>query len=66
MARYRKVRTNTGQMGWARMVPFSYVVNLTATALANGSSVSGSIQTDPGLPFILTEMRCSIDADTRP
>ena len=64
MARYRKVRTNTGQMGWARMVPFTYVLNLTAAALANGATTSGSFQTDPGLPFILTEMRCSMDADT--
>jgi hypothetical protein len=64
MARYRKVRNNNGIMGWARMVPFTYVLTLSPAALANGGSISGTVNIDPGLPFILCEMGCAIDADT--
>lgn len=64
MARYRKVRNSAGQIGYARQVPFTYVTNITTTALANGGSATGSFQVDTGLPFIVTEMRCSHDGDT--
>lgn len=64
MSRYRRVKNASGQMGWARLVPFAFGVNLTATALAAGGNVSGSFQTDPGLPFVLCEMRCNSDGDT--
>ena len=64
MARYRKVRSNNGVMGWARMIPFTYVVNITTTALADGATATGTVQTDPGLPFILCELGCANDTDT--
>jgi hypothetical protein len=66
MARYRRVELASGQKGYARMVPFSYtlVVNPLAAAVAAGASVTGTLQVDPGLPFVLTEMGCAIDADT--
>jgi hypothetical protein len=62
--RYRKVVDANGRRGWARMIPFSYGVNITTTALADGSSVSGQVTTDPNLPFILTELRFNDDADS--
>ena len=62
--RFRKCRNAAGRMGWARLVPFTFCVNLVSTALADGASISGSFNTDPGLPFILTEMRCENDSDT--
>jgi hypothetical protein len=46
------------------MVPFTYVLNLSPNALANGSTISGTVNIDPGMPFILCEMGCAIDADT--
>lgn len=64
MARYRKVRNSAGQIGYARQVPFSYVTNITTTALAANGTASGSFQVDTGLPFILTEMGCAHDGDT--
>ena len=64
MARYRKVKNSSGQIGWARQVPFTYVCNIVTTALANGATASNSFQVDTGLPFILTEMGCSNDTDT--
>ena len=63
-SRFRRVRNAAGRLGWARLVPFTFGVNLTSSALADGNSVSGSFTTDPGLPFILTEMRVDNDADT--
>jgi hypothetical protein len=62
--RFRKVRNAAGRMGWARLTPFTFAVNLTSSALADGNSIAGSFTTDPGLPFILTEMRCENDSDT--
>lgn len=64
MARYRRVKNSAGVMGWARLVPFSYVLNLAPAALAAGGTITGTLNIDPGLPFILTEMGCAIDADT--
>ena len=64
MARYRKVKDASGRLGYARQVPFTYVVNITTTALANGLTATGSFQVDTGLPFILTEMGCANDTDT--
>lgn len=64
MARYRKVKDAAGRLGYARQVPFTYVVNITSTALAAGGTLSGAITIDTGLPFILTEMGCANDADT--
>lgn len=61
--RFRKCRNAAGRMGWARLVPFHFGVDLVSTALPDGSSISGSFNTDPGLPFILTELRCENDAD---
>jgi len=63
MARYRKVRNASGQMGWARMVPFTYTLPIVTTALAAGSSQTLTLQIDPGLPFILYELGCAVDAD---
>lgn len=58
MAAYRRVRNAANVMGYARQIPFSFVIPLVAPAggIAAGASVSNSIQTDPGLPFILTEL----------
>lgn len=64
MGRYRKIRNAAGQLGWAQLWPFSYGVVLTPSALADGASTTGTLTTDIGLPFILTEMRCNTDADT--
>lgn len=64
MARYRKVRNNAGNFGWARMIPFSYVVPLVCAALANNGTVTNTITTDSGLPFILTEIGMADDLDT--
>lgn len=62
--RYRRVRNSQGMWGWAKMVPFLYTVAMPAPAIANGASVNGEIRTDPGLPFILTEMGFEDSADT--
>ncbi len=64
MARYRKVVLADGRKGYARLVPFIYTLNLAPAALAAGGSITGVLQTDPGLPFILTELGCAVDADT--
>ena len=58
MGSYQKVRNNAGEKGWARKIPFTFVIPLIVPAggLANLASMSASVQTDPGLPFILTEM----------
>lgn len=64
MARYRKVRNAQGQLGYAKMVPFTYTCNITTTALASGSTASNSFLVDTGLPFIVTEMGCAHDGDT--
>lgn len=55
---YRAVKDASGARGFAKLVPFTYDILLTAPAggLAAGASLSASIQTDPGLPFILTEL----------
>ena len=65
MASYRQVKNNQGVRGWARLIPFSYVVPIVvpAATLANGATQSGTIQTDPGLPFILTEMSGAFSLD---
>lgn len=64
MARYRQVKNSAGQLGWAKQVPFTYVVNIPTTGLAAGLTTTGSFQVDTGLPFILTEMGCANDTDT--
>jgi hypothetical protein len=64
MGRYRKVKDAAGRMGYARQVPFTYVTNITTSALADGLTATGSFQVDTGLPFILTEMGCANDTDT--
>ena len=46
------------------MVPFIYTLVLSPAALAVGGTVTGSLQVDPGLPFILTGLGCAVDADT--
>jgi hypothetical protein len=56
MGSYRQVRNSAGDMGWARKIPFTYIIQIPVGGLANLASASNSIQTDPGLPFILTEM----------
>lgn len=58
MSSYRKIRNNEGRLGWARMIPFTYVIPIVspaATILAGGQA-AGAVQIDPGLPFILTEL----------
>lgn len=64
MARYRKIVTAQGQIGWARMAPFSYGVVLSPAALAALATMTAQLTTDPGNPFILTELRCAVDSDT--
>lgn len=58
MGSYRQVRNSNGDMGWARKIPFSYLIPIVAPAggIAAGASASATVQTDPGLPFILTEL----------
>lgn len=55
---YRAVKDANGNRGYAKLVPFTYDINITIPVggLGAGASQSASIQTDPGLPFILTEL----------
>lgn len=65
MAAYRRVRNAANVMGYARQIPFTFVIPLIAPAggIAAGGSVTNSIQTDPGLPFVLTELGGSYSLD---
>jgi hypothetical protein len=55
---YRAVKDAQGNRGYAKLVPFTYdiLVTIPAATLLAGASISASIQTDPGMPFILTEL----------
>lgn len=62
---YRAVKDAQGNRGYAKLVPFTYNIPIiipAATLLAN-ASISASIQTDPGLPFILTELGSDYSLD---
>jgi hypothetical protein len=63
MSRYRKVRNASGQMGWSKLAAFSHSIVVPFTGQADGLTSSASITTDPGLPFVLTEIRCLTDGD---
>lgn len=64
MGRYRKIINSQGITGWAALWAFTYSLVLTPSALADGATIQGTVTTDVGNPFILTEMRCVTDADT--
>jgi hypothetical protein len=64
MGRYRKTYNSQGQLRWSQLWLFTYGLVLAPAALADGSTISGTITIDVGNPFILTELRCLTDADS--